>query len=128
MADQYAGQEGVGVDPNLAIFTNRANLHADFVRMADDHQLEHIIAAWVGIQHHARIAFKLVQMPVAGSEALEVGLQHAVGHRAFQANRAGGRQNIAHQFELRVGHRLRPGFCSIAHRAYSLMTVVKRES
>ena len=126
MADKYGRQEGVSVDPDLAVFANRANLHADFVCMADDHHFEHVIATRVGVQHYASIAFKLMQMPAAGCEAFKVGLQYAVGHGAFQAYRARGGKNVAHDVELRVGHGLRPGFGAVAHVKHSPLGGVYR--
>lgn len=85
MADQHARQERVGIDPDLAVFPNRANLHADLVGMADDHQLEHVVLARMRVQYHTSVALELMQVPARRGKAFEIGLENAIGHGALQA-------------------------------------------
>ncbi len=124
MADQHARQERVGIDPDLAVFPNRANLHADLVGMADDHQLEHVVLARMRVQYHTSVALELMQVPARRGKAFEIGLENAIGHGALQAYGAGRRQNVTHQGELCVRHGLGPRGCGIGHGETSLTAVV----
>ena len=109
VTDQRGGEEGITVDPDLAIVRDVTHLHADLVSVTDDHHRDPLGIAWVGVHHDAGIATELVDAPALWHELFERWLQDAVAHRRLQADRARGSEDVAHELELALGHRARPG-------------------
>jgi len=115
VANQCGREEGVAVDPDLAIIADAADLHANLVRVADDHHLEHVVPAGMGIQYDAGSPLELMDVPVAGRHPLQVGFEHAIGHGRLQPDGAWCRQDVPHQVELFLRHGLVPGLYRFTH-------------
>ena len=124
VAQQRHGQEGVGVDPDLSVLGDAADLHADLVGVADDHGREHVVSAGVGVQHDAGIANEFTQGPAFGHPAPHVWSDDALSHGCFEPHRARRAEDVSHEGEVRFGHGEVPGF--LFHRYCLLLRPVVR--
>ena len=112
VTDQDVREERVRVDPDLAILTDASDLHADLVRVPDQHHREHVIAAWVRVEHEPGVPRELVNTPPLPRDLLEEWTQDPVSHRSFKAHRARRSEDFTHKLELLFGHALCPWLLS----------------
>ena len=108
MSDEGAREEGVAVDPDFSILTDAADLQANLVGVADEHDGGALFIAGMGVENDTGVSFELMNRPLLGLEIFEGRFEDSVTHRAFEPDRAGGGENFAHEVELLDGHRLGP--------------------
>ncbi len=104
VTDEGAGEEGIAVDPDFSITADAADLQADFIGMADDHDGGFFVITGVGVEDDAGVAFELLDRPGFWFDLFEHGLEDAVAHRSFEADGTGGGEDLAHEVELLGGH------------------------
>lgn len=108
VSDQGGGQEGIGIKPDLAVFSDLTYLHTDLVGVSDKQDSQQIVAVGCGIKDDSCISTKGVDLPACAHPFFKVGDENAERHGGFEADRTGGGQDIAHDRELFFGHRLFP--------------------
>lgn len=106
--DEGAGEEGVAVDPDLAVLADAPDLQAYFIGVADEHDGGFFVIAGVSVEDEAGVAFELLDSPGGGLDFVEHGLEDAVAHRSFEPDGAGGGEDFAHEVKLLGGHRFGP--------------------
>ena len=115
VTDQNRRQHGVGVDPDLSVITDRANLHADLIGMTDHHHSERVGVIGFGIEHDSRVAFEGMDLPALGHVSLHLWFEHTSRHGSLEADWAWGIENGAHQLKSFIGHRFLPRLHRFSH-------------
>ncbi len=109
VSDKGRGQERVGVQPDLPVFSDISNLHTDLVGVSDKQDGQQVFSVGCGIKDDTSISAKGVDLPAGAHPLFKVGDENAKRHGGFETDRTRRGQDIAHDSELFVRHRLFPG-------------------